>query len=185
MKKRNCLKIILCVALSVSLCLFSSCKRKTDEHIAPDEQGYLWAKQVIECFKNKDSEALAQLFCTNAQNEFDLENEIQVLFDFVDGEIVSYDEPSGNAGGGEIAPEGIVQKGVGGRIENIVTDKGTVYRISFKGYVIFEEDKGSIGICNLGIRNEALFDYYKGRNPDFYINDTPEVKLVEKSISYL
>lgn len=42
------------------------------------------------------------MFCKEIENTHDLDNEIQRALDFINGEIVSYDKPDGNSGGGTI-----------------------------------------------------------------------------------
>lgn len=181
------MRVVRYIALVTVLCLVlpgCSPSHDNEEYITPDEQAKIWADQVIECFVNRDADALKNLFCENMQNQYVLEEQIQELFAFIDEEIVSYDEPRGSVSGGvSTEVDGIVEKAVWGEIRNVVTEDGVVYQITLSGYVIYKEDENNIGLDYLSVRNVDLFNYYKSENPRFYIEDTPEVNLVEKRIS--
>lgn len=174
------LKILAITFISL---LHSGCISSGD-YISPDKQAKIWANQIIDCFENRDSATLQTMFSINAQHQLNLDEEISKAFNFIDGDIISHDEPSGTTGGGVIKPEGTVQKGVVGAIRHIVTDKGTTYSIAFSGYVIFDEDEDNLGICAITVRNVDLFNYYKDMNPRFYIDETKEADLVEIRINY-
>ena len=118
----------------------------------PDETPGALAKkkqtEIMECFINKDKEGLKALFSEYIlSSDHNINSKIEQAFDFIDGEIVSYDEPFGDAVGS------YEKKSYGGDTSNIITDKGTEYRIDFIGWLSYDEDKSRIGIEGIRVLN--------------------------------
>lgn len=57
-----------------------------------DSEGEECGLKVIDCFINKDSETLKDLFCNYVKNTHDLDSEIEEAFGVIKEEIVSYDK---------------------------------------------------------------------------------------------
>ena len=83
-------------------------------------------------------------------NNSQLDNEIEEAFDFIDGKIVSYDNPFANAMGSH------EKKACGGRVTNIITENGTEYSISFTGWLTYDSDESKIGVEGIRIVNDTL-----------------------------
>ena len=99
-------------------------------------------------------------------DKYDLDSKIQMLFDYIDGEIVSYGELFGDTSGGEMrGEEGKVKEAVFCKIKDVKTDKGTTYTIVISAYTIYKDDEEYLGVDGLSIRNEDLFDK-DSENPD-------------------
>ena len=47
---------------------------------------------------NKDKEGLKSVFSNHIEETHDLDKEIDEFFEFIDGNIISYDEPEGHEG---------------------------------------------------------------------------------------
>lgn len=60
--------------------------------ISDDLEGEECGLKVIDCFINKDSETLKNLFCNYVKNTHDLDSEIEEAFGAIKEEIVSYDK---------------------------------------------------------------------------------------------
>lgn len=112
--------------------------------------------EIMECFINKDGETLKGFF-----SEYVLENypyidkQIEAAFDFLDGEIVSYDEPFPGAVGS------FEKKDYGATTRNIITDKGTEYTIGFKGWYAYDKEPDKVGITVITITNETMVEQAK------------------------
>ena len=78
-------------------------------------------------------------------NYTDIDTQIDEAFDFIDGEIVSYDEPFSSASGG------VEKKSYGAQTQNIITDKGTEYKISFEGWLTNEEEPEKVGVSYIRV----------------------------------
>lgn len=66
----------------------------------PDEISKETLSQIISCFENGDNSELKKMMSDYIiNNDSQLDNEIEEAFDFIDGKIVSYDNPFANAMG--------------------------------------------------------------------------------------
>jgi len=69
------------------------------------------------------------------------------MIDFIDGKIVSYDEPFGDAMGSH------EKKACGGQITSIITEQGTEYTIAFSGWLTYDKDESRIGVEGIRVVN--------------------------------
>jgi hypothetical protein len=149
------LKIIF---LSVFLVISTSCDFKWQpidrENIINDDTAKKLSVEVMEYIKDGDIESLKNLFCLTIQNTHNLDKEIAEALEFIDGEIVSHDEPKGSTGAGKMREEGWIELGLSGRIENILTDTGKIYRIRFHSYAIYKANEDNVGITSMNILSE-------------------------------
>ena len=104
--------------------------------------------EIMECFINKDGETLESFLCEYVMEKYsNIDKQIDKALNFLDGEIVSYDEPFPSALGG------FDHKYYGGDTRNIITDKGTEYRIIFDGYLTNDKEPEKIGITCITVIN--------------------------------
>ncbi len=97
--------------------------------------------EIMECFINKDGETLKSFFSEYVlENVPDLDTQIETALNFLDGEIVSYDEPF------PVAMGSSERKFYGGVTENIITDKDTEYQILFHGWLTNDEKPKEVGV---------------------------------------
>ena len=156
MKNQKPLPLLIFLLLSI---LLTGCRSSSYDAEAK-YPGALTAtkmsEDIIKYFENKDIESLKSMFCQTIQDTHNLDGQIAGAFEFIDGEIISYDEPKGSRGGGEItAEDGWVEMALRGRIENIITDTERKYRIIFHSYAIYKEDENKVGITYINI---VLYD---------------------------
>ena len=145
------LKKICMVTLLVTSLLLAGCNFDSEEYKTPTQQAEELQSDIMECFINKDVETLKSYFCKYTRdNVSDLDDKIKDAFNLIDGEIVSYDEPFATATGS------MDRKDYGAETENIITDKGTEYSISFIGWLTNDEEPDKIGILVLVIKNQTL-----------------------------
>jgi len=128
----------------------------------PDEMARLQSIDIIKYFENKDIDGLKSMFCNKVQSEHNLDKEIEGAFEFINGKIISYDEPDGTSGGGLIKDGIRVELILRGDTENIKTDLGSTYTLSFHSYGIYEEDTNKVGITYLRVIDENNTFYQIG-----------------------
>lgn len=135
--------------------LFS--KDKT-EYISPDKLAIQHQSKIMECFINRDPEPIKNLMSGFAvENSPDIDGQIVRAFDFLDGEIVSYDKPFPSACGAR------EQKDYGAETRYVITDKGTEYTIGFKGWYSYDKDPEKVGITAIWVFNETTIEQFKNQ----------------------
>ena len=108
------------------------------------------AQDIMGCFIDEDEERLFSLLSQPAQEFHRTKEQIQEAFDLVEGEIISYELPDGTGGGGREVENGVVTAdNMTPRINNVITDSGKKYTISFQYFLIFEDDRSVEGLDNI------------------------------------
>lgn len=159
------MKKIISIFISLVLVIygFTGCiDDKSSVSPPPDEMARLQSIDIIKYFENKDIDGLKSMFCNKVQSEHNLDKEIEGAFEFIKGKIISYDEPDGTSGGGLIKDGIRVELILRGKITNIKTDKGYVYRVTFSSYGIHESDPDRIGISQLSVFSQNDSRYIIG-----------------------
>ena len=157
MKITKILAVISLIPIFLSGCFDSHSTR---------EIAMLQAKGIIICIQNKNSERLKSLFCDEIKSRDSIDSEIENLFNFIDGEIISYDEFTVLGQSKNSTPEGIEEEGICGNIHNIKTDTGKNYSLYFYSYHINKEDEDSVGVTDVTIFDEDTYDPEEGY-PDY------------------
>ena len=111
----------------------------------------------MECIVNKDKEGLKSVFSKYISETHDLDKEIDEFFAFIDGEIVSYDEPEGNEGGYTRRDGEYTEKVLNGYIRKIETDSMKHYEIISNSYYIYKDNEECEGVFYLSIINKDLW----------------------------
>ena len=133
---------------------FTSCD-EDEEYKTPDQLAKERQTEIMECFVNKDKETLKSFFSEYVINKYpDIDSQIDEAFNFLDGEIVSYDEPNTSASG----PSD--RKSYGGDTRNIVTTQNTEYRIIFRGRLTSDEEPEKIGVRCITVINMTESNKY-------------------------
>ncbi len=140
--------IILC-AFAVACGGDSSSSR--DDYMSPTEQAEANLEIIIESIDNQDSEAIKDLlsdyFISNCK---DVDSKLDEMIKFIDGDIISYDEPFGSACGS------IEEKDAGAKIECFTTTKGTEYYIAIKQWHRYDEQPEQVGIYSITVKNLSM-----------------------------
>ena len=151
MKRHFPAAILLIVMMILSSGCLSAKGYKSPSKLAKEYQ-----TEIMECFINKDGETLKGFFSEYVLETYpDIDTQIEAAFDFLDGEIVSYDEPFPSGTGS------LEKKSYGAKTPHIITDKGTEYTIGFKGWYAYDKEPDKVGITVIGITNETLKDQAK------------------------
>ena len=151
MKRHFPAAILLIIMTILSTGCLSSKEYKNSNKLAFEYQ-----TEIMECFINKDGETLKGFFSEYVlENYPDIDTQIEAAFDFLDGEIVSYDEPFTSGAGS------LEKKDYGATTRNIITDKGTKYAIGFKGWYAYDKEPDKVGITVITITNETMEELAK------------------------
>ena len=136
------------IFLSLSGCVCTNGDYLTNEQITEQV-----SNELMEALVNKDLRAVKALLCPYFQETHsELDEEIRGIFDFMDGDIVSYDEPEGTiSGGGSAIDEEWVEKYAMPEIINIKTNSGRKYTIRYMYYVINKENPELLGIAYINV----------------------------------
>ena len=142
--------------------MLSSCGYDSD-YKTPDEKAIEMQNNIIACFINHDEEKLKKCFCFKVQKQYQLTSQIQYAFDYIDGEIVSYEEPDSRV----IGP--IEEKEFGATTKKVITDKGTEYKISFSGMERMDSNPQQEGVTYIKVINMTLADPLPNDQKEQYI----------------
>ncbi|WP_124100727.1 DUF5104 domain-containing protein [Ruminococcus sp. Marseille-P6503] len=161
--------VLLMATVTISLSGCVSDKINSEEYKSPGDLAKERQAEIMECFINKDAETIKSFFSEYVIETYpDIDTQIDKAFNFLDGEIVSYDEPFSSASGSKD------RKAYGADTRNIITDKGTEYKISFKGWLTNSKETNKIGvICIKVIDMTDEYDYSKNEkeNGILYIGE--------------
>lgn len=147
-------------------------------------------QNVLTAIQNEDVDALADMFCQYTVDEYgdDLKPEIQNLYDYIDGEIVSHDEIETRSNAAKMtAEDGPVIFSYHAIIENVITDKGNKYKIGCTGYSVYKNHPELVGFVRLFVldknKNEYVIENYDLKDIDnsmysYKIGELPEKPLV-------
>ncbi len=168
------------IAVFTAAVLFTSCAvfGKEEPKESDSEKGNRIAKEVgqnvLTAIQNKDADALADLFCQYTVDGYgdDLKSEIQNLYDFIDGEIISHDEIETRASFDKRTEYGPVIYSYQAIYENVMTDKGTDYSISCKGYTIYKDHPELVGFVTLYVYDMDKSKYIIERDTTGNIDDS-------------
>ena len=121
--------------------------------IITDKQIWDMALEIYEGLKNKDKDRIKSVFSENQlmNHSRKIDNKIDEVFDFIDGEIVTYKEVNGSCGGGKARDGEWVEESFVGYIYGIKTDTGREYTISYGGYLVDKDDTDNIGVSDFRI----------------------------------
>ena len=143
--------ILLVMVVLTGCSLINKDEDEKEEYQSPKEYATEQSEYIMECIVNKDKEGLKSVFSKHIAETHDLDKEIDEFFEFIDGKIVSYDEPTGYEGSYEMRAGEYYKKELGGDTKNIVTDAEKKYHIGFLSYQIYEKDEDYIGVDIIAI----------------------------------
>ena len=133
---------------------FSGCVRPSGDYLTPEQIQAQIANKLMEAIVIEDLPAVKSLLCPGFQDTHpELEKELQDIFDFIDGDIVSYDEPQflGYSGGSTTPKDGWVEKDALPKIKNVKTSSGKTYEIGFGYYFVNKEHPELLGVSYINV----------------------------------
>ncbi len=124
---------------------------------------------VLNCFNEKDTDALKSLLCAKTQGLSDIDNQIQACFDLFKGKVISFDDNLMGYEGESVESGHTTRLERSWNVKDIVTDEDKEYEIYLYTYVINENDKDKVGISDLTVTCSDGTEYKIGyRWPSYY-----------------
>ncbi len=121
------------------------------DYVSPSNQARNDLITIVESINEQDSTAIKNLLSSYLlANVKDIDSSIDEMFEFIDGEIVSYDKPFGSECGS------FEKKDTGAKIQSFVTDKGTEYYIGTNQWYRYDEHPEQVGIYNITVKNLSM-----------------------------
>ena len=142
--------MVLIFAGIIVLVSFSGCFSGYEKGMSPGHIAKTLGPQIVEYINNNDAESLKELYSEEVHNtsSCNLDDELQGVFDFINGTITSYTIRMGSesysGGNGKI-----VKNNFSVHIENVETDTGDTYRIVFSCISADDERPDRIGMYRL------------------------------------
>lgn len=158
----------------VLMLLLAGCE--SGDYITPEETAKIQGEIIIKSIMGKDAESVKDILCPYLKNRAEMDQEIETFFDFIDGAIISYDEPKGSISGGNLKEGRVIKESLSGNIENIRTENGRHYRIAYGSYSEYKEHPEYVGVTgatifDLDIYNEANGYPEEGCFSIYYLSD--------------
>ncbi|MBO5449119.1 MAG: DUF5104 domain-containing protein [Ruminococcus sp.] len=152
MTLRKCLSIFCVLML---LFIFSACsndiseisKSSFNKNIGLNDYG----QTTIDAFINDDIETIKNIFCKNVSDSHNLNDEIQNAFDFIDGNIISYEKINSEETGGTRRDGETIRRTGFSDIVGIKTDSGKSYEILLLCVLEYSEDVSHIGVQDISV----------------------------------
>ncbi len=139
--------MVLCT-IFISSCGING-KQTESEYMTPTEKAESDLMMIVKSINDRNADAIRSLLSRSVCNSVDADSKINEMFEFIDGEIVSYDDPFGSAAGS------MEKKDAGARIESFRTDKDTDYYIGIKEWYSYKEQPDQVGIYNIIVKNNS------------------------------
>ena len=151
------MKKVISLIVILIITILSGCTNSSD-YVPPDQYGKNQNKTIMECIESRDIARLKSILSPYMQKQEDIDEKIEKLFDFIDGNIISYDEPGGSVQSKESTPQGITLEALSGCTRNIVTDAGKKYEVEFYSYYINKEHADYVGVSMIVIYDRDIYN---------------------------
>ena len=124
----------------------------------PEQIGQMKNETIMEALKAKDKEKLKKVLAKAMQNQENIDEEIDNLMNFIDGNIVSYDDIGiASPGRGSSDEKGLIYEVYDGETENIVTDTGKKYELKYYMYYVNRNHKDHEGIFQIWLYDTKIY----------------------------
>ena len=124
----------------------------------PEEIGQMKNKTIMEALKAKDKEKLKKVLAKALQNQENIDEEINNLINFIDGNIISYDDiGTASPGKGSSDEKGLIYEVYDGETENIVTDTGKKYELEYFMYYVNRNHKDYEGVFQIWLYDTEIY----------------------------
>jgi hypothetical protein len=123
-----------------------------------------------QCIRSRDTESIKNEFSDYAKDRADLDFELDKIFDFIDGNIVSVESASAGYGGGSSKEKyGVTRSNYNIQFFGIHTDTDKVYDIYCYGIFYYKDNDDKCGINLISVVDNELL--YKKTNSDFNVDE--------------
>lgn len=148
---KRLIRVMLCAILIVNI---SGCGcvvpffRSDPNFKTPEEQTVEYSENLMRILTEKDEAAFKELLCQDIlDNDEHIDDEIHQAFNFIEGDILSYDPPKSGAISKTSTPEDGYTKALAScNLENITTSEGKTYQIRYSYGMINKDHPESLGL---------------------------------------
>lgn len=153
-KKRLLLFMTIISAILLTGCsLVTEVMQDWEDEQTREEKSLEICETVSTALKEQDIPALKALFCDRVQSTHDLDTELQELFAFFEGNIVSYGEIDAGLNNGRLHSASNLMHV--NHIEDVRTDSGKMYTLYIRHYLNWKDDSNAnadlIGIHDIRV----------------------------------
>ena len=142
---------------------------KTDE-----EQNVEYSENLMKILKEKDEVAFKELLCQDIlDNDEYIDDEIHQAFNFIEGDIISYDPPdSGDISKTSTPEDGYTEKLAYCRVENIHASDGKTYQIGYSYWMVNKDQPELLGLGTFSVWIDSEESDSDSKYQDRYDLDT-------------
>lgn len=138
--------------IMILIVIVTLCGCGDPNYMTPGEIGQKQNETIMEALKAKDKEKLKEGLAKAFQNQENIDEEINNLINFIDGNIVSYDNIGiASAGRGSSDEKGWIYRVYDGETLNIVTDTGKKYELEYFMYHVNRKHRDYEGVFQIWI----------------------------------
>lgn len=148
-------KIFVYIMLLITIVTFCSCGNSN--YISPVELGQNQNKIIMEALKKKDKEELKNVLAKALQNQENIDEEIDNLMNYIEGNIVSYDIGAVSSPRGKSDEDGWIYRVYDGETQNIITDTGKKYELKFYMYYVNRNHKDYEGVTQIELHDTEIY----------------------------
>lgn len=140
--------------ISLTMLILTSCGLTNNS--SPGAVAKEQANTIMKCIEENDAATLKSLFTPNIQEMPELDEQIRLFLDFIDGKIVSYSGPLGGKDTGKIHDGETVYQELNDSIYKIQTDTGRNYQIDHNAIIVNKNDPDNLGVFYIRILDMDL-----------------------------
>ncbi len=147
---KNVTRIFLSYITAI-IFLLSGCEKSDSTYQTEDAIQVQVGEELMEAIMDKDIEGVKSLLCPYfIENHEDLDEEIQGIFDFIKGDVISYENVWSCGYAGHIENGKWIEKFSLADIQDIATTSDT-YEIHFQYYFVNEDEPKMLGISYINV----------------------------------
>ena len=127
------------------------CTTSDEPYLTTEELAEQKGCEIMDAIMSNNEDTIKGFLCQAIKDEHrNLDEEIHELYQFINGDIVTFDEPIGSPSGGTTtAEDGWVERRVSGDIRHIKTTTIKEYNIHYVLYLINKEHPELLGISRI------------------------------------
>lgn len=165
--------VMLVIMLAIVLSACTVLSGGDTEYVDPQTKEVIGqAKTMLQGVKSGDTEKIANLFSLIAKEKHpELEKDIKKWMGFIDGKIISYDDPVVDFGDKTWDEDGYIILGGSAEIDNVKTDAGKTYEIIYGLYAVVRDHPEYEGVTDLLVIDTEKQEQVNMEDKDIDLSD--------------
>jgi len=111
------------------------------------------AEDIITYLDNKDRDSIKALFAPQIAHDYDLDSQIDKVFEIYDGTSISYEVKTSVEGAKHIKDRRFLYLDFDCQVKNIQTDNNKIFRISIIRCIVDDDNPDNIGLNKIYLKN--------------------------------